>query len=114
MSVLTYIYIYIYIYIVSCLYTYTLYIYIYTYTYIYAYILCIYIYIYIYIQNLTSQQIDRMRMRTGIGFETNLKNVDFLDITFNLSNGKYRVYKDPNNLSSYINKYSNHPPQIIN
>ena len=74
----------------------------------------IYIYIYIYIQNLTSQQIDRMRMRKGIGFETNLKNVDFLDITFNLSNGKYRAYKDPNNLSSYINKYSNHPPQIIN
>ena len=59
-----------------------------------------------------------MRMRKDIGFatdlETNLKNVDFLDITFNLSNGKYRLYKDPNNLLSYINKYSNHPPQIIN
>ena len=68
---------------------------------------------------------DRNRMRKNIikifkdtGFaidiETNLKIVDFLDITFNLNNGTYRPYKKPNDLLSYINKSSNHPPQIIN
>ena len=50
----------------------------------------------------------------AIDVETNLKIVDFLDITFNLSNGTYRSYKKPNDLLSYINKSSNHPPQIIN
>ena len=50
----------------------------------------------------------------AIDIETNLKIVDFLDITFNLNNGTYRPYKKPNDLLSYINKPSNHPPQIIN
>ena len=50
----------------------------------------------------------------AIDIETNLKIVDFLDITFNLNNGTYRPYKKPNDLLSYINKSSNHPPQIIN
>ena len=45
--------------------------------------------------------------------ETNLKNVDFLDITVSINNGTYRPYKNPNNLLSYINKSSNHPPQSI-
>ena len=49
-----------------------------------------------------------------IDVETNLKILDFLDITFNLSNGTYRTYKNPNDLLSYINKSSNNPPQIIN
>ena len=48
-----------------------------------------------------------------IDVETNLKIVDFLDITFNLNNDVYRPYKKPNDLL-YINKSSNHPPQIIN
>ena len=49
----------------------------------------------------------------AIDVETNLKIVDFSDITFNLSNGTYRSYQKPNDLL-YINKSSNHPPQIIN
>ena len=49
-----------------------------------------------------------------IDVETNLKIFDFLDITFNLNNGTYRPYKKPNDLLLYINKSSNHPPQIIN
>ena len=74
-------------------------------------------------RNKTGQQIDRMRKNIikifkDIGFaisiETNLKIVDFLDITFNLNNGIYRPYKKPNNLLLYINKSSNHPPQITN
>ena len=54
----------------------------------------------------------------GIGFaidvEHNYKIADFLDITFNLNNGTYRPYKKPNDLLLYINKSSNHPPEIIN
>ena len=37
-----------------------------------------------------------------------------LDITFNLNNATYRPHKKPNDLLSYINKSSNHPPQVIN
>ena len=51
-------------------------------------------------------------MGFDIDVETNLKIVDFLDITFNLNNGTYRPYKKPNDLLLYINKSSN--PQIIN
>ena len=50
----------------------------------------------------------------AIDVETNLKIVDFLDTTFNLNNSTYRPNKKPNDLFLYINKSSNHPPQIIN
>ena len=50
----------------------------------------------------------------AIDVEFNLKIVDFSDITFNLNNGTYRPYKKRNDLLLYINKSSNHPPQIIN
>ena len=48
---------------------------------------------------------DRMRKNIikvfkDVGFkieiQTNLKIVDFLDVTFNLENGTYRPYKKPN------------------
>lgn len=39
---------------------------------------------------------------------------DFLDIPFNLNNGTYTPYKNPNDILSYIDKPSNHPPQTIN
>ena len=45
--------------------------------------------------------------------ETNLWITDFLDVTFDLSTGKYRPYRKPNNTPLYINKRSNHPPSII-
>ena len=75
------------------------------------------------LRNVNGQQIDRTRkniikMFKDIGFgtdvETNLKVVEFLDITFNLNNGIYKPYKKPNDRLLYINKSSNHPPQIIN
>ena len=68
------------------------------------------------------QQIDQLRQKiikifNEIGFktdiETNLKIVNFLDMTFNLINGSYKPYKKPNDTLLYINKNSNHPPQII-
>ena len=52
-----------------------------------------------------------------IGFDIeimiNLKQVNFLDITFNLSTETYQPYKKPNDELQYINVHSNHPPQII-
>ena len=75
------------------------------------------------IRNVNGQQIDRTRKNInkilkdigfGIDIETNLKVVDFLDITCNLNNGIYKPYKKPNDRLLYINKSSNHPPQIIN
>ena len=53
-------------------------------------------------------------VRFSTDIETNSKVVNFLDITFNLNNGTYKPYKKPNDPLLYINKSSNHPPQIIN
>ena len=46
-----------------------------------------------------------------ITITTNLKTVNFLDVTFNLCTGKYQPYKK--NTPNYINVNSNHPPNII-
>ena len=43
----------------------------------------------------------------------NLVQVDFLDITMNLENDKFWPYRKPNNEPLYINKLSNHPPNIL-
>ena len=48
-----------------------------------------------------------------ITITTNLKTVNFLDVTFNLCTGKYQPYKKPNDTPTYINVNSNHPPNII-
>ena len=40
--------------------------------------------------------------------------VGFLDVIFNLNNGTYKSYEKPNGRLLYINKSSNHLPQIIN
>ena len=49
----------------------------------------------------------------NIDIQTNLKIVDFLDVTFNLENGSYRPFKKPNDKLLYVHTSSNHPPQII-
>lgn len=48
----------------------------------------------------------------GITIEVNLKTVNFLDVTLNLSDESYRPYQKPNDTTIYINKNSNHPPNI--
>ena len=40
-----------------------------------------------------------------ITIETNLKIAGFLDVTFNLTNGKYYLYRKPNSEPLYINDY---------
>ena len=49
----------------------------------------------------------------GITIDTNLIETDFLDVTFNLTTGKFFPYRKPNNIPLYINVKSNYPPSII-
>ena len=44
-----------------------------------------------------------------ITIQSNVKVADFLDVTLNLSNGKYYLFSKPNNEPVYINAKSNHP-----
>ena len=62
-------------------------------------------------KNLTKMFKDEFSLKITI--ETNLKTVNFLDITFNLSNNTYQPYSKPNSQPVYINVNSNHPPNII-
>ena len=71
---------------------------------------------------INGQQIDQLRQNiikifkeigSKIDIETNLEIDNFLDMTFNLINGSYKLYKKPNDTLLYINKKSNHPPQVI-
>ena len=52
-----------------------------------------------------------------IGFDidilTNLKVVNFLDLTLDLTNGIHRPYKKPNDRLLYVNTSSNHPSNIL-
>ena len=48
-----------------------------------------------------------------IVIHTGLKQVDFLDVTLDLQSEKYKPYCKPNNVPSYLNVSSNHPPHII-
>ena len=43
----------------------------------------------------------------------NLKRVDFLDITFDLTDNTYKPYRKPNDEPLYINRLSNHPPSFL-
>ena len=45
--------------------------------------------------------------------QSNLKIVNYLDVTLNLSTRKYYPYRKPDNYPLYINANSNHPPSII-
>ena len=77
---------------------------------------------FIILRNTKSHQTDKIQKKIisifkSIDFKievtTNLTEVDFLDVTFNLERNTYRPYKKPNDNLTYINTSSNHPPQII-
>ncbi len=50
----------------------------------------------------------------SIILETNLKRVNFLDVTLDLNNGLFYPYRKPNEITNYININSNHPSNIKN
>ena len=71
---------------------------------------------------MTPQKLDRIRKKLHkffkdfdlkITVETGLKQVDFLDVSFNLNDGSFKPYRKPNDNPLYINKDSNHPKHII-
>ena len=45
--------------------------------------------------------------------DTNLKTVDFLDVIFDLNKNIYKPFRKPNNSPIYMNKNSNHSPNIL-
>ena len=76
----------------------------------------------ILMRNENGQKTDKIRKKVikifkKIGFKIEIKIthkvLDFLDITFNLSNGTYKPYRKPNDNLLYVNTSSNHLPQII-
>ena len=76
----------------------------------------------IVLKNKNGHQTDRTRKKIvkifkdtdfSIDITTNLVEVNFLDVTFNLLNETYRPYRKPNDELKCINVSSNHPPQII-
>ena len=73
------------------------------------------------LRNINKQQTDKIQKKIISNFKninfkieivTNLTEVDFLDVIFNLENNTYRPYKKPNDKLIYIDVSSNHPPQI--
>ena len=48
-----------------------------------------------------------------VTIEASKKIVNFLDVTLNLTNGKYQPYSKPNSIPLYIRSKSNHPPSIL-
>ena len=73
-------------------------------------------------RNISRPEIERKKKAIGKVFkkcglsilvDRNLKTVDFLDMTFDLDKNIYKPYRKPNNSPIYINKNSNHPPNIL-
>ena len=73
-------------------------------------------------KNKSGTQLERIKKNLqksfkGVGLEkvaeSNLKIVDYLDVTLNLNNGSYKPYHKPDDIIQYINKESNHLPSII-
>ena len=76
----------------------------------------------ILMKNENRQKTDRIKKEVikifkEIGFKietkSNLEVVDFLDITFNLSNGTCKPYRKSNDKLLYINTSSNHSPKLL-
>ena len=71
----------------------------------------------IILRNTNNQQTDKILKKIisifrtidfKIEITTNLTEVDFFDVNFNLERNTYRPYKKPNDNLTYINTSSNH------
>ena len=52
--------------------------------------------------------------KLDIVIKCNMKLVNYLDVTLNLNNSNYKLYRKPDNEILYIHKDSNHPLGILN
>ena len=59
------------------------------------------------------KQIIKIFKKLGLSITIKIHVVDFLDVQFNLKTNSYKPYMKPNNEPVYINKNSNHPPQVL-
>ena len=73
-------------------------------------------------KNMSARSLDKARkdfskilgeLGLQITAQSNLKIVNYLDVTLNLTTAKYYPYRKPDNNPLYINAKSNHPPSII-
>ena len=73
-------------------------------------------------KNYNSHQNDKVRKgmidlfkqhHLNLEIKCNLKIVDYLDITFDLTTGLFKPYNKTNNIPRYVNAKSNHPPSIL-
>ena len=73
-------------------------------------------------QNMSGPQLERIKKKIckifenfglEITIENNLQITDFLNVTFDLKNGKYYSYRKPNSERLYTHRLSNHPENII-
>ena len=73
-------------------------------------------------KNMSARSLDKARkdfskilgeLGLQITAQSNLKIVNYLDVTLNLTSAKYYPYRKPDNNLLYINAKSNHPPSII-
>ena len=76
----------------------------------------------IVLNKVTGENTDKIRKKIihvfkdngfSIDIVTNVVEVNFLDVTFNLRNGSYQPYKKPNDDLKCINVFSNHPLQML-
>ncbi|KAJ8048904.1 hypothetical protein HOLleu_01408 [Holothuria leucospilota] len=74
------------------------------------------------LKNMTGRTADNLRKKVISAFnalglkitaESNLKVVNFLDVTFDLRSSSHYPYRKPNDDPVYVHKSSNHPPQIL-
>jgi hypothetical protein len=63
----------------------------------------------------TKQEVNNVFKSNGlkITIEANKKIVNFLDVTFDLTNGHFKPYMKPNNKLVYVHQQSNHPPTLL-
>ena len=49
----------------------------------------------------------------SITIEVGLRSTEFLDVILDVDSGKYRPYRKPESTLTYVNKGSNHPPNVL-
>ena len=74
------------------------------------------------VSSATCRQIEMMKKKVckifeenglKVTIEANAKQVNFLDVTLDLTNGIYKPYMKENNVPIYVHTKSNHPPNVI-
>ena len=76
--------------------------------------ICSYIHLYTK-RDKKKQEVSNVFKSNGLKImvEANKKTVNFLDVTLNLSSGRYKPYTKPNKKLLHVHRLSNHPPALL-